>query len=823
MKTISVKRHIAAFGAMLVATIGGTAFAAPTNGVDAKGVYYVDVPRGETATLDSSMFDVSAANTAGAPFAKRGEGMLRVGDAMSAFAGEIRVEDGTYDVLNDNGLGTVAGFTSVSNGATLKISGGNFGNAATHQNEAFYVDGAGYAGQGAINVYQNKSRISFLNLLGDTLISGKSLSLNEWSGGVAINGKTLTVKLENAVYTVSLSYGRITSMGDIVVESGSIQFDQMRSITMDGSEWTLTVKSGGSIWAYGNYQYNNNGLELPWRLVLEDGAGINIGNGTIVWAGPTTVSGAASVVRQEDEWGMWFKGVTLDGIVSGGGSLDVKRGQFLGLTNPANDFTGSIVLNGVNDATNSTLNLSNNSLPVNSSGVTMNYGTVELKGSVGLSGVASDNFVLPKLTCTSQGSVVCNEAMIGSMNKQHVKELVKSGDGVLTLTGPLCVTGRTEVAAGTLRLGSRPPARQTGLECYFFDQFHSPYYAPSVNGGNNGPWIGVSNIDEPPFTRIAGAYDGSHWDNTRVELEYMGVDTNGVSLAYKAWPVKIMDVIYRGFLWVDGDVPVTWNFAANVHNYLRLRIDGNDVIKNVDAERAGIGDRFTTSAPVTLAPGAHSFCLYMATYGNAAKYGPAWYTKEGPGAVNYWGTNMGVAYKPTSQGTVISSNSTDYVKFTASQFSPSIDRDKVSLDSSRYRASFEGGVRFAVGTVLDIGDIAPYTPMPLASLEGAMTVTNGTLVLSGNWTIDAAEINAGGLVLAGDANLVFADGATLTVANASQIRHKGTVGMPLVKCAGTCTVTGRPTIVMEEDGWKLDETNGNLNIHRPIGFMVIVQ
>jgi hypothetical protein len=303
----------------------------------------------------------------------------------------------------------------------------------------------------------------------------------------------------------------------------------------------------------------------------------------------------------------------------------------------------------------------------------------------------------------------------------------------------------------------------------------------------------------------------------------MGVDTNGVSLAYKDWPVKIMDVIYRGYLWVDGDVPVTWNFAANVHNYLRLMIDGNDVIKNVNAERAGIGDRFTTSAPVTLAPGAHSFCLYMATYGNAAKYGPAWYTDEGAGAVNYWGTNMGVAYKPTSHGTVISSNSTDYVKFTASQFSPSIDRDKVSLDSSRYRASFEGGVRFAVGTVLDIGDTAPYTPFPLASLEGAMTVTNGTLVLSGNWTIDAAEINAGGLVLAGDANLVFADGATLTLTNASQIRHKGTVGMPLVTCAGTGTVTGRPTIVLEEGGWKLDEMNGNLNIHRPIGFMVIVQ
>jgi hypothetical protein len=204
----------------------------------------------------------------------------------------------------------------------------------------------------------------------------------------------------------------------------------------------------------------------------------------------------------------------------------------------------------------------------------------------------------------------------------------------------------------------------------------------------------------------------------------------------------------------------------------------------------------------------------MATYFNPAKIGPA--------TGGDWAPYMGVAYNP-NPGAVISSNSTDYVKFTASQFSPTLDRGKANLDSSLYRASFEGGAKFATGTVFDIGDAAPYTPFPLVNLEGAMTVTNGTLVLSGSWTIDAAEINAGGLVLAGDANLVFAEGATLTLTNASQIRHKGSVGMPLVTCAGTGTVTGRPTILMEEDGWRIDEKDGNLNIHRQIGFMLIVR
>lgn len=231
--------------------------------------------------------------------------------------------------------------------------------------------------------------------------------------------------------------------------------------------------------------------------------------------------------------------------------------------------------------------------------------------------------------------------------------------------------------------------------------------------------------------------------------------------------------------------------------------------------------RLSTSRAITLSPGAHEFWLYMANQGGTVQ-GPAYYTSKGQDSLYYWAPNIGVAYNP-NPGDVISSNSTDYVKFTASQFSPTADRSKANIDSRLYRASFEGGTKFATGTVFDIGDAAPYTPFTLTNLEGAMTVTNGTLVLSGNWTIDAAEVNAGGLVLAGDANLVFADGATLTVTNAGQILHKGTVGMPLVTCAGTGTVTGRPTILMEEGGWKLDEKDGNLNIHRPIGIILIVQ
>ncbi len=812
----------AALGAVFIAAHYLTAFAAPTAGLDGD-VYYVDVPAGETVSDSDASWSSWVSAASGHPFAKRGEGTLKAGAAMASFAGEIRIENGVYAVMTDDGLGTTAGGTVVSNNATLLITGGvsngAFGYNGAHQNEKFYFSGNGcangrYSGiniRGALYMWSPSKQLRYVSLLGDATFCGQAFTVCTWGGTLNLNGHELTLALSEQSQPMQLLYGQIPTMGNVTVESGSIQFAEQRTVS-GGSEWTLRIKKNAVLYTYNTYQYNNNGLQFPWRLQLDDGAIVRNARSNLVWSGPATVSGTASIVRQEDSWGQWFKGLTIGGILSGNGAFDVQRGQFLSVTNVLNDFAGSIALNGVNATTNSTLKISNNALPATSAGVTMNYGNVELNGSVCYSGIDTNKFSLPKLTCTSSGSVSCKGTIEGSGNRHTVKEIAKSGSGVLTLSGPLCVTGLTEVAAGTLRLGSRIPAVETGLECYFLDVVHSPYYNPNAN---SGPWKKVSDGDNPPFSRQAGYWNNSsELDTTLVELPYMGIDTNGISLAYTDWPVKQMDVVYRGYLWVDGDEPVTWNFAANIYCACWLRIDGQTVISNINIQRPGIYDRLSTSKAITLSPGAHQFVLYMATYFNPTKIGPA--------TGGDWAPHMGVAYNP-NPGAVISSNSTDYVKFTASQFSPTLNRGKADIDSGRYRASFEGGAKFAAGTVFDIGDVAPYTPFTIENLEGAMTVTNGTLVLSGNWKIDAADINAGGLVLAGDANLVFADGATLTVTNGGEIANVHRDGMPLVTCSGTGSVTGKPRILTDEDGWKIDEIDGNINIHQSVGFIIILR
>ena len=165
---------------MFVTAISVTAFAAPTVGLDADGVYYVDVPKGETVSADDTNWSswVSAAN--GHPFAKRGEGTLLAGAAMASFAGEIRIENGVYAVMSDDGLGTTAGDTVVSNKGTLLITGGvsksAFGYGGAHQNEKFYFSGDGsdnglYSGtkvRGALYMWGSGKEFKNVSLLGDS-------------------------------------------------------------------------------------------------------------------------------------------------------------------------------------------------------------------------------------------------------------------------------------------------------------------------------------------------------------------------------------------------------------------------------------------------------------------------------------------------------------------------------------------------------------------------------------------------------------------------------------------------------------------------------
>ena len=108
--------------------------------------YVISVPAGEDYTLTAD--DVAAME--GHPLHKTGDGTLRAGDAMAAFAGDIHVEAGVYRAETSNALGTSDGQTYVTGGTLLNRVGSSHDGTASFPNEHIHLAGTGYDNQGAL-------------------------------------------------------------------------------------------------------------------------------------------------------------------------------------------------------------------------------------------------------------------------------------------------------------------------------------------------------------------------------------------------------------------------------------------------------------------------------------------------------------------------------------------------------------------------------------------------------------------------------------------------------------------------------------------------
>ena len=75
----------------------------------------------------------------------------------------------------------------------------------------------------------------------------------------------------------------------------------------------------------------------------------------------------------------------------------------------------------------------------------------------------------------------------------------------------------------------------------------------------------------------------------------------------------------------------------------------------------------------------------------------------------------------------------------AKEFDGDIARHTIRRSDSFFDA--ESAVAFGLGTVFDVGDVAPYTPVTVPALTGAPTVMNGEVhVTDTTWTLRAADV-----------------------------------------------------------------------------------
>ena len=194
-------------------------------------------------------------------------------NAANTYSGATTISAGILNIQNATALGTTAGGTTVSSGATLQLQGGIAVGA-----EALTLSGTGAAGQNGalVNVSGTNDYGGPITLAADTTISSNSDTLN-LSGTVDITSKTLTV----------------SGSGDTLITG---------VISGSGASSTLTKSGGGTLTVNvvntygGGTQVNGGTLLVNNTSGSGTGTGaVTVNNGGTTLGGTGTISGAVTV------------------------------------------------------------------------------------------------------------------------------------------------------------------------------------------------------------------------------------------------------------------------------------------------------------------------------------------------------------------------------------------------------------------------------------------------------------------------------------------------------------------------------------------------
>ena len=194
-----------------------------------------------------------------------------------------------------------------------------------------------------------------------------------------------------------------------------------------------------------------------------------------------------------------------------------------------------------------------------------------------------------------------------------------------------------------------------------------------------------------------------------------------------------IDYVFEGYIWNHGNVDATWTFAENFDDSVYLTIDGVMVLDNT-------GWGTPTKANVTLSPGAHAIRIGLHQGGGGS--GPS-----GQGWLNDNAIGIGIDFQGRNEE--VPSN---YVRLTYTAHGgelPLLTTGARLPNNQTIPASASLAVSDGAGIDLDGGTLT--VSGGFYSALGA--VTNGTLAVAGNWTLDFADIVAGNSLTAGRLDL----------------------------------------------------------------------
>ena len=813
--------------APLAATLA--ALAAPT-AEEVDGRWQLTVPEGESYTMTAE----DVAQIGNRPFQKAGGGLLVTGDEMGAHTGDVYILDGLYRNTSNLSLGSTnapMGHVYVQGGTLVNTLPGN-----PHVNKmaiprALYLQGEGYRGLGAIsNVVFCQNIGKDIVFQGDTKLAGTA-TFNFRYDTVDMAGHTIVTAFPSDSGLAFVAT-KVRHPGDIDVRKGFFCFESgtgddgtsAQKITFaEGAFLRLTVQAlleRTFIFA-DKARIENDSWD---GLMFIPATGYHGSKKTGMLAGPTILQGALACSSRVGQ------GVSFTGPVSGpGGFAFDKPGCWLRLTNPGNSFAGGVRVTGISGTgdlcvTGGLALAANGALPVNEK---------PLKLTNALLGLYTDTAVdLPALEF--DGKVVVTGDV--GRTSSRAASLTKTGEGPLTVFGPLAIAGATDVRKGTLRFATRVPdylpglhyAYDTASRIYNQDKIYTPEQLQGLSFYRNIDPMGASNAYRPWQNTVATTNVNPQTGEKRIDWHY--------------------DHYYAGYIRIPGEegADVNCRFISCIHRCQKIVVDGTPVFHVSDARvvvpadfvdpGANLGwTRHAWSAVVPLKAGWHQIYIYMGNH----------YQDGGPKGCSdpvygLWPKNFGLgvnfnAHEVDDWNT--KTNAQFYAKFLGtgdeSFFRTSTNvLDKLARDPAAFRPTFEGPVAFASGTTLDIGDAVPYVPVAAPSLTGVPTILNGRLaVASSTWTLRAADVTGGTpLTIGPAAELAFPDGDVVVEMPAPELelleasrRDAPFVLMAAAEGAALPANGFKPSAALKASAWRLVREGGRLSLASGRGLGLILR
>jgi fibronectin-binding autotransporter adhesin len=399
---------------------------------------------------------------------KNGAGTLILSGA-NAYTGATKVAAGVLNIQNPTGLGTIAGGTTVSDGATLQLQ-----NNITVGAEALTISGVGASGQNGalVNVSGTNNYGGLLTLAAASTISSNSGTFNLTNTGT-ITGATFGLTLSgsgdgNLTSIIGTTSGTLsktgtgtwtlkganTFSGNTVISAGVLNIQN--SSALGSTTGGTSVLSGAALQIQGSITVGEN-LILGGTGIANDGALRNI-NGTNTINGSITLNlatlfrsdaGTLALGGNVDNGGngnsFTFDGagnISIAGVVSGDGAL-TKNGTGTLSLDGSNTYSGTTTINAgkLTMATDSGLGAIGASLIING-------GTLELTGT----SITGRSITLGSASSTIQ--VDASQSYTSTTAIGGTGTLNKDGAGTLVLSGANSYGGGTFINSGTLAINN---------------------------------------------------------------------------------------------------------------------------------------------------------------------------------------------------------------------------------------------------------------------------------------------------------------------------------------------------------------------------------